>query len=379
MDTERPTFPWSHRHKEDGAVNHPPTARRRYQRGLRWALALLTLVLVVPLIPYGLAGESQLRSSSADLWRDARQTTRPDAFRTQVQGDESAVLINVVGDRWRTFREQTLVPYGGWLLLATVALITLFFLFRGRIRIAGGRSGRLVPRFSSNQRVIHWFAAGLFVLLGVTGLVLLYGRYVLIPLLGPEGFAVTASASKEVHNLFGPIFPFAVVAMIISFGRGNAFRGLDFKWFLRAGGLFGGRHVDAGYYNGGQKSWFWLTLLFGLAISVSGLVLDFPVFGQSRELMAGAHVVHGVVALLFIAVALGHIYIGTLGMEGAVESMTSGYVDAHWAAEHHNLWLAEMERAGLVGVEPNALEEVRRHDDVDFKGFGAPGAPTTEG
>ena len=354
--------------------------RLRYRRGLRWALALLAFVLIVPLVPYGLVtAESQLRNSSSDLWREARRPTQPENFRTQVQGIDSAVLINVRGDEWRHFRENTLVPYGGWLLLGTLGLITAFFLYRGRIRIEGGRSGKLVPRFATNQRVIHWFAAGLFVVLGITGLVLLYGRYVLIPLLGPEGFAITASACKEVHNLVGPIFPFALIAIIVMFGRGNGFLAIDFKWFLKAGGLFGGHAADSGYYNGGQKSWFWMTVLFGLAISVSGLALDFPIFGQTRELMALSHVVHSVVAMVFIAASLGHIYIGTLGMEGAVESMTSGYVDAKWAQEHHNLWYAEMEKAGMVDVEPNALEEVKRHDDVDFKGFGQPNVPTTEG
>ncbi|HEY5789921.1 MAG TPA: formate dehydrogenase subunit gamma, partial [Gammaproteobacteria bacterium] len=267
-----------------------------------------------------------------------------------------------------------LVPYGGYLLLGTLGVIVAFFLFRGRMQIEGGRSGKLVPRFSVNQRVAHWFAGGTFVVLGVTGLVLLYGRHVLIPLLGPEGFAVTASACKELHNLAGPLFPFAVIALFVLFLRGNGFRWLDFKWFLKAGGLFGGHAADSGYYNGGQKTWFWLVAIFGLAISVSGLVLDFPVFGQERELMAGAHVVHGVIGVIFIAASLGHIYIGWPGMDGAIESMTSGYVDANWAREHHNLWFAEMERAGLVDVEENALEEVRRHDDIDFKGFGSPGA-----
>ena len=291
---------------------------------------------------------------------------------TVVENIDGSVLINAWGETWRTFRASQLVPIGGWVLFGTLALISAFYLIRGRIAIEGGRSGKRVPRFSVNQRVVHWFAAGLFVLLGVTGLVLLYGRYVLVPLLGPEGFSATAAACKEVHNLFGPIFPFALVALMVLFGRGNRFRWLDVKWFLKAGGLFGHTIADSGYYNGGQKAWFWMTVLFGIGISVSGLILDFPAFGQGREVMAAAHVVHAVIAIGFIAASLGHIYIGTLGMEGAVESMTSGYVDANWAKEHHNLWYVEMEKAELVDVPENALEEVRRHDDIDFRGFGSP-------
>ena len=137
-------------------MTHLPTEekRQRYRRGLRWAMALLAFVLIVPLIPYGIvAAEGQLGSNTADIWRDARNKDQRDAFRTQIQGIETAVLINNRGEQWRTFREKQLVPYGGYLLLGTLGLITAFFLFRGRIKIEGGRSGKLVPRFSSNQRV----------------------------------------------------------------------------------------------------------------------------------------------------------------------------------------------------------------------------------
>jgi len=347
-----------------------------YRRLRRIVLTLLLASLVAPLVPYALAATGvQVPNPGADLWREVRQRVPPGNVRTQAEGVESAVLINPSGETWRQFRMEGLVPIGGWLLVGTLGMIAAFRVYRGRIKIDGGRSGKLVPRFSVNQRVVHWFAASLFVILGVTGLVLLYGRLVLIPLLGPEGFSATAAACKEVHNLFGPIFPFAVVLLVSLFLRGNGFNRVDLRWFLKAGGLF--KHpASSGYYNGGQKSWFWMVVLFGLAISVSGLVLDFPVLGQGREVMGWAHVVHGVVAVVFIAASLGHIYIGTLGMEGAAESMTEGYVDANWAKEHHDLWYAEMEKAGMVGVEPNALEEVRRHDHIDFRGFGAPAGKT---
>lgn len=345
----------------------------RYRRALRASAILFAFVLIVPLVPYALSATGvQLTNPGAELWREVRQRVPPQNATTAVENVDSPILINPWGETWRVFRASQLVPIGGAVLLGTLGLITAFYLIRGRIGIEGGRSGKLVPRFSVNQRVTHWFAAGLFILLGVTGLVLLYGRYVLIPLLGPEGFSATAAACKEVHNLFGPVFPFALVALMALFGRGNRFRWLDIKWFLKAGGLFGHNIADSGYYNGGQKTWFWMTVLFGIVISVSGLVLDFPIFGQGREVMAAAHVTHAVIAIGFIAASLGHIYIGTLGMEGAAESMTRGYVDANWAKEHHNLWYGEMEKAGMVDVPENALEEVRRHDDIDFKGFGSP-------
>jgi formate dehydrogenase subunit gamma len=356
----------------------PPRVRARITRYL---LALLAFVLIAPLVPYAAAylGAGNVPNPGAGLWNEVRQRAGPADANTQARGVESAVLINQVGERWRQFRSEMLVPAGAWLLLGTLGFLALFRILRGRIPLEGGRSGQLVPRFSVNQRVVHWFAAILFVFLAVTGLVLLYGRFVLIPILGPEGFSATAAACKEGHNLFGPIFPFAVLAMIVLFLRGNGFNQIDLKWFFRAGGLLKGHPASSGYYNGGQKSWFWMVVLFGIAISISGLILDFGVFGQGREVMALAHVVHGGVAVVFIAASLGHIYIGTVGMEGAFESMSHGYVDANWAREHHDLWLAEMEAAGMVGVEPNALEEVKRHDNIDFKGFGSPGTKAVQG
>lgn len=354
--------------------------RLHHRLARRVLLGLLVLGLMLPLVPYVLAASGiQIPNPGSDLWREVRERVPPPEVRTQAQGVDAAMLINPGGEPWRKFRMEQLIPAGAWLLGIVTAGIAAFRLIRGKIPLEGGRSGKLVPRFSVNQRVVHWFAAINFVVLGLTGLVLLYGRFVLIPLLGPEGFSATAAACKEIHNLFGPLFPVAIVLLMTLFLRGNGFNQVDLRWFLKAGGLLRSHPASSGYYNGGQKSWFWMTVLFGLTLSSSGLVLDFPVFGQGREIMTWAHVAHSVVALLFVTASLGHIYIGTIGMEGAVEAMTRGYVDAHWAREHHDLWYAEMEKAGMVGVAPNALEEVKRHDDRDFRGFGSPGAKAEEG
>lgn len=336
------------------------------------SLTGLLLFLALPLVPYALVHQEtgshpiSVPNPAADLWRAVRQRDGDITGITQTQGVESGVLINAAGDGWRLFRMELLVPVGAWVLGGMLAGILLFWLVRGRIEIEGGRSGKLVPRFSVNQRVAHWFVAILFVLLAITGLVLLYGRFVLIPLLGPEGFSATAAACKEAHNLFGPVFPFALIGVLLLFMRGNAFNTNDVKWFMNAGGLMGHQMSHSGYYNGGQKAWYWIILLFGLVISVSGYVLNFHIFGQSRQIMEWAHMAHAIPGLLLISMSFGHAYIGSAGMEGAFESMTQGYVDANWAKEHHDLWYEEMESMGMVGVEPNALEEIKRHDDVEI-------------
>lgn len=314
-------------------------------------LVILAFVLLVPLIPYAVAymGAGNNPNPGTDLWRDIRQREMPLAAQTQVQGVESAILINKGGDDWRHFRMNQLIPIGAIILGGTVALLVAFYLFRGRVMIEGGRSGQVVERFSVAQRMAHWFVAGLFILLAITGLVLLYGRFVLMPILGPEGFGVTASACKEAHNLLGPLFPLAVLGVFVYYVKGNAFHWRDIKWFANLGGLLKeGGHAGAGRYNGGQKVWFWMIIIGGLIITVSGFVLVFPNFEQGRELMALAHISHGIVAILFIAVSLAHIYIGSVGMEGAIEAMTTGEVDVNWAREHHDIWLAQMEADGQV-------------------------------
>jgi formate dehydrogenase subunit gamma len=347
-----------------------------HRRGIGYGLAGLLLFLLLPLLPYAFVDDGaraspiEVPNPAVELWRTVRQRDLPANGLTQVQGVDSGALMHAQGEAWRHFRMQQLIPGGAIVLGAMLGALLLFRLLRGRILIEGGRSGKLVPRFSVNQRLAHWFLASLFILLALTGLVLLYGRFVLIPLLGADGFSATAAACKEAHNLFGPIFPFALLMLLALFLRGNRFSMVDIRWFAKAGGLLGGHPASSGYYNGGEKAWYWLVILLGIVISTSGLVLNFPLFGQGRDIMTWAHIAHGLAAIVLIGGALGHIYIGSVGMEGAFDSIANGYVDANWAKEHHDLWYAQMEQAGMVDVEPNALEEIKRHDKINVHGQG---------
>jgi formate dehydrogenase subunit gamma len=327
---------------------------RQQRRWIQAAAALLAVILlgIFP-APQTLAqdGGSSVPNPGADLWRAVRQRDAPAVGTTQARGVESGVFINIEGEWWRRVRMEQVVPYGALFIGINAALIVLWYLLRGRIRIDGGRSGRLVVRFDLAQRLAHWFLAALVLLLAFTGLVLLYGRFVLVPLFGEAAFSVIASASKEAHNLFGPILPFAVIAVFLLFFKGNRFNRVDLKWIIRGGGMMG-VHASAERYNAGEKLWFWTIVLLGMALSVSGLILDFPIFGQPRLWMEWSLIVHGVVAVLLVAGLLGHIYIATLGMEGAIESITDGRVDANWAKEHHDLWYQKVkEQVGSPGSE----------------------------
>ena len=202
----------------------------------------------------------------------------------------------------------------------------------------GTVSGKVVERWSLVQRIIHWWVAVLFIVQLLSGLVILYGKSLLIPLLGKETFAVLAQLSKTGHNYLGPLLFVGMVVMVIALLRHNIPKWVDLTWFVKGGGLVGKGHPSAGYLNGGEKVWFWLIALAGGLIVVTGMVLDFPQFGQTRETMQFMHYLHAVSGLIVGAMLIGHIYIATLGTEGAFWGMWNGYVDANWAKQHHDLW-----------------------------------------
>ena len=329
-------------------------SRIRHHRMVVFSLlSLLVLTLILPLIPYAVAelgdtaGDTsgKVVNPGAELWREVRQRDRSVVGVTQVRGVDTGVLINVYGEDWRQFRMQQLIPYGAALMGVVLSVILLFYLLRGPLRMQDGPSGNKIQRFTVFERTTHWFTVSVFWLLALTGLILLYGRFVLIPLLGAEGFGLTASACKEAHNLFGPMFLVAILMLFVTFVKDNIYARGDIAWLLKGGGMFGGGHVSAGRFNAGEKMWFWIAVLGGTVLCVTGLILDFAVLGQGREVMELSHVLHGIVALLVITVSFGHIYLGTAGVEGTLGSMTTGYVDEAWAKSHHDRWYAEVKAA----------------------------------
>ncbi len=276
-------------------------------------------------------------NSDADIWRAIRHGA-PGISTSS--GRESGVLIQAGGEAWRGDRLKYAVDYGGKFLAGILALILLYFVIRGRIKIKDGRSGLVMPRFALTQRIAHWSVAVLFVLLGVSGLILLFGRTLLKPLMGADAFAVLGSAMMQGHNLFGPLFILAIVALFFLFVRGNGIQWVDFKWLLKGGGFFGG-HASSNKYNFGEKTWFWWSVILGLVLSASGVAMLFPDIVAGRTALQLADLFHVGAAILFIAFGLGHIYLGTIGTEGALEGMTRGTVDKNWARAHHDLWYEE--------------------------------------
>jgi formate dehydrogenase subunit gamma len=261
-----------------------------------------------------------------------------------VPGVDTNRLIQGAGREWRIFRNGPLTRYGGWLVVAVLAVLTLLYLVKGPFRLHGAPTGRLIERFNAVERTSHWVMAISFVFLALSGMIILWGKYLILPWLGYTGFSWLTVISKNLHNFVGPLFIFSIVVAFLIYVKDNLWRAGDFKWITHFGGMFSGNELPSGRFNGMEKAWFWGGLvILGTVLSVTGLILDFPNWNQGREAMQQANVIHIVAALLFIAGALGHIYMGVF-TEGAYRGMRDGYVDETWAKEHHSIWYEEVKQ-----------------------------------
>lgn len=330
-----------------------------------WRGLLLSLLVLIGL---GLAGGALAQADpegeaatavpalDADTWRQVRSGETGPNFRDSRAGSDYN-LVNASGETWRQWRDRWVSPFGVIAVVGMLAVIVLFYLIVGRKELSGPRTGRKLLRWPLVVRSLHWTVATLFIVLALSGLTLLYGKHVFRPLFGDAAWAGMMSTTKLLHNYLGPLFGILLVVLLVRLLKHNLPKRHDFTWFRQGGGLIGKAHPDAGFANGGEKAWFWLLATAGLAVIASGLVLDFPNFGQGRNTMQWANLIHAVGALGLTAAALGHIYIGTIGSEGSLEGMTTGYVDETWAKDHHNLWYEE--------VKGEAVDEQALTDDAE--------------
>lgn len=308
-------------------------------------------------------------SSDPELWRALRFGSAD--ITSTYRGPAATTLVQDGGMRWLMFREGPLSTYGAYLMAGTLVALLLFYVLRGRIRIDGEKTGRRIERFKAVERFGHWLLAGSFILLGITGMITLFGRKVLIPTFGHEAFSIIAIASKWIHNNVSWAFMVALVMIFVMWVIHNLPDRTDINWLMKGGGIFTKSHPPAKKFNAGQKLIFWSVIVLGGSISVSGLALLFPfemnmfaatfaklnAWGISGALGLGelptvlapheemqySQLWHAIVSFVLMAIVLAHIYIGSVGMEGAYDAMGSGQVEEQWAKEHHSLWVEEVQ------------------------------------
>ncbi len=273
----------------------------------------------------------------ADVWRQARQSYEGV---TQSRSPGANVVMTSSGETFRQIRNGPLSTYAPWYLALMIGAVGLFFIISGGGEKLGNASGKRVPRWSAFDRFLHWYVAILFIALAITGLSLLFGRAVLIPILGPEGFAAWALAAKNIHNYGGAFFVVGVLLMIVAWTRYNIPSKVDVQWFLK-GGMFG-KHAPAERMNGGEKAWFWVNVGAGLIVAATGIMMIVPAFFESRELFQINLIIHAIVAILWLGASFGHMYMATLGAPGSMDGMIKGHVSKEWAEVHHDIWYDEV-------------------------------------
>ena len=305
--------------------------------------------------------------NNAPMWRDVSRGVTGYSSLPLREAPEAGNLIQPfvkypgsrltnAGEAWRQVRNDWIIPYGAALLFVTLLALAIFYFARGSIKLHGAETGRKIERFTPFERATHWSNAIAFVTLAISGIVMAFGKFFLLPIMGGALFGWLSYALKNIHNFMGPLFVVTTIFMIVTFIRSNWPSADDLKWLVRAGGLFGGKEVPSHRFNAGEKVVFWGGVLFlGSIVIASGLFLDklIPGMAYLRGDMQIAHMVHAVATLLMMAMILGHIYIGTLGMQGAYKAMRTGYVDETWAREHHELWYDDI-AAGKIPVQRSA-------------------------
>ena len=302
--------------------------------------------------------------NNAPMWRAVGQGVNGYISLPKSQAPEAGNLIQPfvqypgsrlasAGESWRQVRNNIIIPYGAALLLIAVGAMALFYFSKGTMELHGQETGRKIERFTPFERSAHWANAIAFVSLAISGIVMAYGKFFILPVIGSTLFGWLSFALKNIHNFAGPLFAVSLVIVFVTFLKDNLPSKDDWLWIAKGGGLFSGTEVPSHRFNAGEKLVFWGGVLFlGLIVVGSGLVLDMLVPGliYERGTMQIAAMIHGVAALFMMAMFIGHIYMGTIGMRGAYKAMREGYVDETWAKEHHELWYNDV-KSGKIPAQ----------------------------
>jgi formate dehydrogenase subunit gamma len=325
-----------------------------FARFIRLAIGAWALLMVVSAAVPSSAQQVNPTASSVKEQQLLQELNRIEG-RVSIPDERSGVLEQPAGRQWREFRNVTLRWVGGVAILGMLAVLVIFYLRRGMVRLESGRSGRAIVRFTAFERFVHWMTATCFIVLAISGLNITFGRPLLLPLIGLEAFSEWSQWAKYAHNYLSFPFTIGVVLIFLMWIGGNIPNRIDVDWMKRGGGIVGHDHPPAYRFNAGQKAIYWIVVVGGALVAATGYELMFPFYISDIEGMQLAQMVHSIVAVLFVAVMLAHIYIGTIGMEGAFEAMGTGTVDINWAKEHHSLWLEQQNaRTGANDARPRA-------------------------
>ncbi|CAM3169360.1 formate dehydrogenase subunit gamma [Vibrio rarus] len=343
------------------------------QLAKQWTLLLLmvlaSVLMVVSTPSYAeqkadnTAQKEMVQLAGADYWRDVKGGVEGT---TTSASAEHGVLISVPGQTWFILKEKWMSPAAAVAIFGSIMMVVLAYFLVGPLMLSKPRTGRKLNRWSRMDRALHWTMAFTFLTLAFSGLMLVYGKHFLKPYIPSELWGLVIYTAKQYHNYIGPIFYILLIFIFVKWWRKSIFTKTDVQWFMKMGGMVGkhkGSHPSAGFSNGGEKAIYWLLIVFGVVVATSGVILDFPIFDQTRRDMEIANLVHMISALILICGFVFHIYIGLVGMEGALEGMVTGKVDETWAKEHHDLWYEEVkDQLEDTPMKKNSNKDEVSHD-----------------
>ncbi len=309
--------------------------------------------------------------NNAPMWRQVGQGVTGYSSLPKSQAPEAGNLIQPfvqypgsmltnAGEAWRQTRNNLIIPYGGAFLVIVLGAIALFYWGKGTMRLHGAETGRQIERFTPFERSAHWANAIAFVVLAISGIFMAFGKYFILPVVGSTIFGFITYVLKNAHNFAGPLFAVSLPIVFFTFVKDNLPSREDWAWLVRFGGMLGGQEVPSHRFNAGEKVLFWLgVFLLGAVVIASGLVLDklIPGLIYERTTMQVSHMIHAVAAVVMMAMFMGHIYMGTIGMQGAYKAMRTGYVDETWAKEHHELWANDIAAGKIPAQRSGAMPE----------------------
>ena len=323
---------------------------------LKTLLAALALGLVMMFSPPAGAQNNNFNPTTSAVKEEALLNALKQGGAQQIDGrisipdGKASTLIRPAGREWREFHQGTMHLIGAVAIIGMLALLTVFYLIRGQIKVDAGLSGQTITRFGAFERFMHWMTAMCFIVLALSGINVTFGKILLLPIIGPEAFTTLSIGAKYAHNYLAFPFMAGIILMLLVWIKDNIPNGGDLKWFAAGGGVIGQGHPPAKRFNGGQKLIFWSVVLGGIALSVSGIYMLFPYTAGGVINLQFWNVIHGIVSMVLIAMMLAHAYIGSVGMEGAFDAMGSGEVDLNWAKEHHSIWVEQEMARGIKPV-----------------------------
>ncbi|KPJ88353.1 MAG: hypothetical protein AMS18_13420 [Gemmatimonas sp. SG8_17] len=264
-----------------------------------------------------------------------------------------------------SFHQRIISPYVGPIIIFVVFLIVLHYHGYGPKRITFGPFSREIQRFNLVERGIHLFRLVAFVVLAITGLIMAFNLYLWQQLLFGS-----ARNLLDFHIWSGIVFILTTVGGAVLWFRDAAFESYDKQWVKNLGGYLGHKgEVPAGRFNAGQKMFYWYSGLFGLIMSVTGVMLIY----KGAFLLATVcltSTVHNLVGFFLIAGVLAHAYLGTVANPGTWRVLVDGTVTREWARHHHPNWYSALvQKEREEGVEPpteTAAERGSQRDKEDI-------------